>query len=642
MKGQDYLWGLLIVAVVAFAGIFFKTWITEFAKWTFEKVFKKAPSPSPTPQQKTVSAQDGSSAVSESAGVVSAPQRQEVGEGGKAIQAGSGAYVSDQSGALEQVRDVYNVAPGGNLTIINNPPLPIEEYTKSLDALKIQLETEKKESLQLLYERGLEAVDRGDFSEALGFLQRATSKGDTPVLRLALSRIYFNLNQFDRAITEADKVLEMKDYFSPQESLQIRAEALNLKGISLERTNCFDEARPFLEESLLLGQKTGAYRDASYIMNLAGILNNLGVLAMHQMRPKEAKKYLKQAIDLHQNIAEKNPRINQNLAGILNNLGLLLAGLGDTDEALKCLDDSINIKKKLAKQKQDFQLADLALTLNNLGNLYKNIGRLKEAEAKHREALSIYKALFKKDPQKYSGAYAGSLHNLGNLVSRTTRFAEAKIVFEKALSIRRKLACEQGEVYETDLAATLDSLGTLSARLSRYIEAENYFMDALEIRIKKATKFPLVGSADLAGTLNNLGNLNKILGHAEEARSYYKRANDIYLKLADQNPALYERYLSMSLNNLGIMELDIGNLTLAEEYTKKALLLFERFAEKWPLAYLLDLARMASNLSLIYTKMNRPDEAAKYRQMAEEAKAEYEKLRAEDSSRPPSPPRPAP
>ena len=157
-----------------------------------------------------------------------------------------------------------------------------------------------------------------------------------------------------------------------------------------------------------------------------------------------------------------------------------------------------------------------------------------------------------------------------------------------------------------------------------------------------------------ANALATKGFLEVELGHKREAIRYYDEALLIYTKLYDKDRGKYAPSLVDTLNNLGWINHNIGQLKEAEVYYKEAIKIYRELIAQGEEAYYPNLASTLFNLGSLYNKTNRsdlavqfwkevlvicnkgehtPDKSAKYCQMAEEALAEYEKLRAEEAAR---------
>ncbi|PDP74206.1 hypothetical protein CLI79_10835, partial [Porphyromonas gingivalis] len=88
--------------------------------------------------------------------------------------------------------------------------------------------------------------------------------------------------------------------------------------------------------------------------------------------------------------ATKNPQAyNPDLAGTLNNLGLLLSNNNEIKQAKDCYQEALDIRRDLATKNPQAYNPDLAGTLNNLGLLLSNNNEIKQAKDCYQEALDI-------------------------------------------------------------------------------------------------------------------------------------------------------------------------------------------------------------------------------------------------------------
>ncbi|MCK9441888.1 MAG: tetratricopeptide repeat protein [Methanothrix sp.] len=128
--------------------------------------------------------------------------------------------------------------------------------------------------------------------------------------------------------------------------------------------------------------------------DLAGTLNNLGILYSDLKDFKRAEEHYKRALTLCEELAKQNPEaFDSDLAGTLNNLGILCSDLSDFERAECYLRKSLHLYKVLATRNPDAFNPDLSEALNDCGNLYRDIDQPEKAKQFYKEALAIVHVL---------------------------------------------------------------------------------------------------------------------------------------------------------------------------------------------------------------------------------------------------------
>ena len=232
----------------------------------------------------------------------------------------------------------------------------------------------------------------------------------------------------------------------------------------------FDEACNFYEKLIAIE------RSLKNLFGYADLLYSLNDFT-------KAKQYYEEILVTYRALATKNPQAyNPDLAGTLNNLGLLLSNNNEIKQAKDCYQEALKIYRDLAKKNPQAYNPDLAMTLNNLANLLSNNNEIKQAQIYYQEALDIRRDLAKKNPQAYNPYLASTLNNLGLLLRKKNEIERAKDCYQKALDIRRELATKNPQAYNPDLAMTLNNLGVLYYQINNRKEAEQAYKEALAIR----------------------------------------------------------------------------------------------------------------------------------------------------------------
>jgi tetratricopeptide (TPR) repeat protein len=162
------------------------------------------------------------------------------------------------------------------------------------------------------------------------------------------------------------------------------------------------------------------------------------------------------ALALRRQLAESDPEeYTPDVAGTLNNLGVLLRNMGDPDAALKHYAEALEIRRKLSESHPDAYMPDVAATLNNIGVLLRNMGDPDAALKHYEEALEIRRKLSESHPDAYMPNVAMTLNNLGVLLDDMGDPDAALKHYEEALEIRRKFYQRYPSAYARDLLQTL-------------------------------------------------------------------------------------------------------------------------------------------------------------------------------------------
>ena len=153
---------------------------------------------------------------------------------------------------------------------------------------------------------------------------------------------------------------------------------------------------------------------------LAALHMELARLYRHIGEYLRALEHLQKAGRLYRKLTQENPdRFLPDLAGSLNNLGVILSELGRYAEALEATEEAVAIRRQLAKRQPERFLPDLAMSLSNLGGILYELGQREKALETTEEAVEIYRELAEKNPDRFLPDLARSLgsHGLALLLS---------------------------------------------------------------------------------------------------------------------------------------------------------------------------------------------------------------------------------
>jgi tetratricopeptide (TPR) repeat protein len=378
------------------------------------------------------------------------------------------------------------------------------------------------------------------------------------------------------------------------EQQQLRKEAVKLfgEGMALSRQARLPEATERLQKAVALLQRV--YPKDKYPNghpDLAGSLNNLGLLLQAQGEYGKAEPLYRQALEMNQKLYPKDkfPDGHPDLAASLGWLGTLLQAEGEYGKAEPFLRQALEMYQKLyPKEQYPNGHPLLAVGLHNLGLLLQLQGEYGKAEPFLRQALEMNQKLYPKE--KHPNGHpelATSLNTLGLLLEAQGESAKAEPFLRQALEMLQKLYpmgwYPNGH---PDLAKSLNNLASLLRAQGEYAKAEPFFRQALEMdqKLYPKEKYPN-GHPDLAGSLNNLGYLLQAQGEYGKAETFARQALEMFQKLypKEQYPNGHPE-LADSLNNLGLLLQAQGESAKAEPLLRQALEMNQKLypKEKYP------------------------------------------------------------
>ena len=325
-------------------------------------------------------------------------------------------------------------------------PRDIERYLKQLPIKEGQAKADKaiedlyqSREIELPLRETLQIIVRNLFehsAELLHVIEELKKSGNTLLADTlesirqvvigksdnSLTRIYEEYEEkrneeFIKVLRELIEAAKTKFSFDEacnfyEKLIAIERSLKNLFGYAdlLYSLNDFTKAKQYYEEILVTYRALATKNPQAYNPDLAGTLNNLGILLYNNNETKQAQIYYQEALDIYRELAKKNPQAyNPDLARILNNLGLLLYNNNETKQAQIYYQEALDIYRELAKKNPQAYNPDLALTLNNLAVLYYQINNRKEAEQAYKEALTLREILAKNNPSAYEIYYVQML-----------------------------------------------------------------------------------------------------------------------------------------------------------------------------------------------------------------------------------------
>ena len=396
----------------------------------------------------------------------------------------------------------------------------------------------------------------------------------------------------------------------------------------LHSLNDFEKARSYYEKALHELRMLEEQNPEVYKVDLAMLLNNLGVLFGNTNEVKQAHSCYEEALQILRKLMEENPEAyKSDVAATLNNMGALYNTTNGLKQAQTCYEEALHIRRELARKNPEAYKPNVAATLNNLGTLLRDINEFKQAQTCHEKVLQIYRELAKQNPEAYKPNIAIALNNLGNLHNKTKEHKQAQTCYEEALQIYQELLEKTSQAYLPYVAMTLNNLGVLLRETNAHKRALACYEQALQIRRELAGQNPEAYKPDIAESLTNLGTLLCHIGELKQAQASYEEALRIRRELAEQNPEAYRPNVAITLNNLGNLLYGTNELKQAQTCYEEALQIRQDLAEKNPQVYLFDVATTQQNLTLLYLRLEKKEEAEKAYQGAHDI---YQELASHD------------
>jgi serine/threonine-protein kinase len=510
-------------------------------------------------------------------------------------------------------------------------------FTYRLSQAKQEAELEAEKSAQVtefltgLFEANDPSESLGDSISARQLLDRGAEQAEAlqarPELQAqmfdVLGRMYRKLGRYEQAKPLLDRAVAIRREANAQPDAALAESLSNLGELMLDEAD-YSAAEELFREALAIQRSLLDEQDPE----IAELLNDLGNVASDRGDFEDAERYHREGLAIRRTAyGDEHPDV----ATSLNNLGLLLWRTGDYDEAEAMHRQALAIRRRLfgdvhpdityslnnlalvLQSRGDYDAAEplyrellamdrkllgdehpeVAMDLNNLGGLLSNKRNYTEAAEMHRQALALRRKLLPLDHPHT----AQSLHNLGTVHYYQGEFDEAERTYREALSIRRTALGDEHPA----VASTLDSLGALLVKREKYDAAETSLRESLAIRRK------VLGERHphTAHTLRNL------------ASTYYRRGDAVAAE------PLHREALAIQLAALGdahwvtaMYQVDLGaSLTALSRYEEAEALLLEASAALELTDNSEEIENARQKLVALYEAWDRPEEAARYREL---------------------------
>ena len=279
-------------------------------------------------------------------------------------------YTTSGINANKEYLNTYNLK---GLALIQ-----LERYDDAIQQFEYILS--RKDDIYALRNYGWVLQKKGVYDKSIELLKKAlTIENTNPDIYNELGNTYLAINDFDSAIVQYQKAIELDDKHHY---------AIRNWGLALSKQNKKKEA----EEKYLECIKVKP--------DYAEVYNDLGNLYLDHFEYEKAISYY-----------NKSKKIDPKFIYPYRNIGVAFSKQGKTDEAIKELNDTLIL------------FPDDAATVNDLGNIYLDLKDFNKA-------ISLYQ-----QATLFNPAFTYAYRNWGLALSLQGKYEEALLKYEKTLSI---------------------------------------------------------------------------------------------------------------------------------------------------------------------------------------------------------------
>lgn len=327
-----------------------------------------------------------------------------------------------------------------------------------------------------------------------------------------LGTLFYNLNDFEKAIAHLDSAEMILDSLFSEESIHV-AGLYNNKGAVYNRMGDHRNALRYLEKSLSLYVKF----DSGQHPETSNIYSNIGLLLQQKGDYEKALAYFRKALAIREfNYGEMNARV----ARTHLYLGNCYLAKQDFEKALEEMNKSLSIYKSLP----NFYEGEIADVYNSLGSYFEKLGILSEALKQHNKAFEINKSKIGQDDPDLAKSYI----SIGKIYLAQKKHDKAKKFFLDALSIKLNIFgenhAEAAELYSYLALTCNNNEKCIEEFLNKAYRAINYNTNN-KARFEK-TNSPIA----LLKVLQANGKLLISLYEKNNQSDYLKEADEVYNK----------------------------------------------------------------------------------------------------------------
>ncbi|HEY5912306.1 MAG TPA: tetratricopeptide repeat-containing protein kinase family protein [Verrucomicrobiae bacterium] len=367
------------------------------------------------------------------------------------------------------------------------------------------------------------------------------------------------------------------------------AAAFDMAHVQTELAGVLDSQGRSVEAESLAQEAVTTYREAAgpehFVVAVA--LNTLAAVLMHEGKEREAEPAMRESLAISlKTLGPEHP----NVTTAKGNLAVLLSKLHKLAEAEPLMLEVVAQQSK----PPGVESLTLATSLNNLATMLRDAGKLGAAVDKLGEALAMKRKLAgNNDPDVHT-----ILLNLGDTLRRAGRLTDAEAMFRDGLDVcRQQLAADH-----PDIARGLYQYALVLRDQHRLDEAEANAREAVDRLRKRPHRY-------LAGAISTLALVLQDKGTAGDAEELFRECLAIRRKDVPPGWTLFATQAE-----LGHCLLNRKRFVEAEEALLQAYQGFRRHEEEIPPVEKSRITETVSLLLKLYEALDRPDQAAEWRQ----------------------------
>ncbi|PHI36438.1 hypothetical protein CBQ28_14600 [Pseudoalteromonas sp. GCY] len=333
-----------------------------------------------------------------------------------------------------------------------------------------------------------------------------------------------------------------------------------------------------------------------HLPNVATILNGLGRLQSHQLKPDEAERSYNEALEIYRTLASQAPSLKK-----MAEDGVTLA---QPQMSAQGNSPSSGFDHAVLNFPSEDSLRGISMVLSNLGTLQVRLGKHDRAEQSLTEALSINRRLAEHSPERYKPSIAAVLNGLGHMQEAEGHFSEAAKYYQEVIDIFREYAKQEPDLYLSALSGALQNLGGIMFKIHQLDEAEKKFVEAIEIRKTLVSKAPRSVLPNIASAYSNLGILYSKKNELAKAQESYLEALKAYSILDEDALPFYLPDMGKVHHNLGVLYYQQNALQDAVRSHEAALQAYTRLNKKVRNNYVQELAISQFILGDLYSELD--------------------------------------
>ncbi len=403
---------------------------------------------------------------------------------------------------------------------------------------------------------------------------------------ISTANILVNKNKFEEAISHFEIALEKSEFDEQQIDIS------NSIGRLYFNLNEFEKAAEAFEKSLSVHKNLSEEKAITLQVNKATILNNLGAIFLKQ-EVKKAIKSHKEALEIFIRSHKNEPEVySLHLGNTHYSLAEAFYVKKDFFMAKKHFKEGVKIYESI-KENPKTSAVLKANAFYNLGNIYTDENNVHDARTNYLKALKLFSVLTDENPKAYRAMVAATLNNLGVTAKSMYIYSDAIKYYEKTLEHYEILIAENRNNFLPFYAATLNSLGIIHTE--QHEVKDDYDSGGL-------SGFSGFGML----SVDNMVDEEKMLlgrRQKEKAVEYYKKAAEVYNELSEKEPEVFTHYLATVLHNLGVLHDDKKDFDKASAYYEQALKIRKFLADKQPEAFNLDVCVTLLNMVTMFQNL---------------------------------------